>query len=199
MTPNRFYRRGFFNSSFMTNIMKQILEHNKKFVENEDYKKFITDKYPDKKIAILTCMDTRLVELLPAALGIKNGDVKMIKNAGGVITDPFDSAIRSLLVAIYELGVNQIMVIGHTECGVQGMDGEEMIELMKERGINLDHIELIQKCGINLKQWLTGFEETPAAVADTVSLISNHPLIPKDVKVDGFIIDSVTGKLTPLE
>mgnify|MGYP002657392336 FL=1 len=74
--------------------------------------------FPDKKIAILTCMDTRLVELLPAALGIRNGDVKLIKNAGGMITGPFDSAVRSLLVGIIELGVEEVMVIGHNDCGV---------------------------------------------------------------------------------
>lgn len=49
-------------------------------------------------------MDTRLTELLPAALGIHNGDVKIIKNAGAVISHPFGSVIRSLLVAIIELG-----------------------------------------------------------------------------------------------
>ena len=49
-------------------------------------------------------MDTRLTELLPAALGIKNGDVKLIKNAGGVVMAPFGSVMRSLLVAVYELG-----------------------------------------------------------------------------------------------
>ena len=60
----------------------------------------------------------RLVELLPAALGIRNGDVKLIKNAGGMITGPFDSAVRSLLVGIIELGVEEVMVIGHNDCGV---------------------------------------------------------------------------------
>ena len=101
-------------------MIDTILEYNRKFVESGEYEKYKTSKYPDKKIAILTCMDTRLVTLLPAALGIRNGDVKLIKNAGAVVTNPFDSTIRSLLVAIYELGVNEIMVIGHTGCGVQG-------------------------------------------------------------------------------
>ena len=96
-----------------------MLRHNREFVESKGYERYITSKYPDKKIAIVTCMDTRLVELLPAALGIRNGDVKIIKNAGGTITNPFDSTMRSLLVAVYELGVNEIMVIGHTGCGVQ--------------------------------------------------------------------------------
>ena len=67
-------------------MIEDILEYNKRFVENKGYEKYITNKYPDKKIAILSCMDTRLTELLPAALGIKNGDVKMIKNAGGITT-----------------------------------------------------------------------------------------------------------------
>lgn len=60
-------------------MLDEILEFNKQFVANKGYEKYITNKYPDKKIAILSCMDTRLTELLPAALGIKNGDVKMIK------------------------------------------------------------------------------------------------------------------------
>lgn len=56
-------------------MVDKMLTYNQSFVENELYKQFQTSKYPDKKIAILTCMDTRLIELLPAALGIKNGDI----------------------------------------------------------------------------------------------------------------------------
>ena len=85
-------------------MIEDILEYNKQFVANKGYEKYITNKYPDEKIAILSCMDTRLTELLPAALGIKNGDAKMIKNAGGIISHPFGSVIRSLMVAIYEIG-----------------------------------------------------------------------------------------------
>ncbi|MCH5218952.1 MAG: carbonic anhydrase [Muribaculaceae bacterium] len=179
-------------------MINEILKFNEQFVASKGYEPYITDKYPDKKIAIVTCMDTRIVELLPAALGIKNGDVKMIKNAGGTITHPFDSTIRSLLIAIYELGVNEIMVIGHTDCGVQGMDAGEMMHLMNERGISVETFDIINRCGIDLKKWLHGFEETAQAVHDTVELVKNHPLIPKDIVVKGYIIDSVTGKLTPL-
>lgn len=179
-------------------MIEQMLEHNRRFVESKGYEKYATSKYPDKGLAIVTCMDTRLVELLPAALGIKNGDVKMIKNAGGTITNPFDSTVRSLLVAIYELGVNEVMVIGHTGCGVQGMDGDEMLELMRKRGIDEEHITLMQHCGIDLKSWLHGFDDTEAAVLETVDLIRNHPLVPKDIVVRGYIMDSVTGQLNPI-
>lgn len=175
-----------------------MLQYNKEFVANKGYEKFATSKYPDKKIAIVTCMDTRLVELLPAALGIKNGDVKMIKNAGGTITNPFDSTVRSLLVAIYELGVNEIMIIGHTGCGVQGMDAQEMLHLMKERGVDEEHISLMRHCGIDLDSWLHGFEDTDSAVLETVDLVKNHPLVPKDIVVRGYIMDSETGALKAL-
>ena len=179
-------------------MINELLKYNEEFVAKERYKPYVTSKYPNKKIAIVTCMDTRLVELLPAALGIKNGDVKMIKNAGGVITDPWDSTLRSLLVGIYELGVNQIMIIGHTECGVQGMNAEEMIHLMEKRGISPATISMIKRCGIDLDKWLTGFQDTEKAVMDSVELVRNHPLMPADVKVSGYIMDSVTGKLSPI-
>lgn len=179
-------------------MIQEMLAYNKEFVANKGYEKFATSKYPDKKIAIVTCMDTRLVELLPAALGIKNGDVKMIKNAGGTITNPFDSTVRSLLVAIYELGVNEIMIIGHTGCGVQGMDAQEMLHLMKERGVDEEHINLMRHCGIDLDSWLHGFEDTEAAVLETVDLVKNHPLVPKDIVVRGYIMESETGALKSL-
>ena len=179
-------------------MIDEILDYNKKFVEERQYERFTTSKYPDKKIAIVTCMDTRLIELLPAALGMKNGDVKIIKNAGATITNPFDSTMRSLLVAVYELGVEEIMVIGHTGCGVQGMNAREMLDLMRERGIDEEHISLMRHCGIDLDSWLHGFDDTDEAIAETVDLIKNHPLMVKSVRVNGYVMDSVTGALRPL-
>ena len=181
-------------------MIEEILKYNKEFVEQKGYERFLTDKYPNKRIAIVTCMDTRLVELLPAALGLRNGDVKIIKNAGGTITNPFDSAMRSLLVAVYELGVTEIMVIGHTHCGVQGMDSAEMQHLMLERGVPASNITLMKHCGIDLDSWLHGFDDTAAAVNETVDLIERHPLMPPEgITVRGYILDSVTGKLTQVE
>ena len=55
-------------------MIDELLKFNREFVKSKGYERFITNKYPDKKIAIVSCMDTRLTELLPAALGIKNGD-----------------------------------------------------------------------------------------------------------------------------
>lgn len=177
-------------------MLEDILEFNKQFVARRGYEKYITNKYPDKKIAILSCMDTRLTELLPAALGIKNGDVKIIKNAGAVISHPFGSVIRSLLVAIIELGVEEVMVIAHSDCGASHMNSQQMIVRLKERGIKPETIDMIRYCGVDFDSWLAGFECAEDSVTGTVNTIINHPLIPADVKVHGFIIDSVTGELT---
>ena len=157
-------------------MIDELVSYNREFVKNKGYEKYITNKYPDKKIAIVSCMDTRLTELLPASLGIKNGDVKIIKNAGAIISHPFGSVIRSLMVAIYELGVVEVMIIGHTDCGAKHMNS-----------------------GINFESWLRGFETSEASVHETVEQIRNHPLVPSDITVRGFVIDSVTGELTPVE
>lgn len=178
------------------NRVEELITYNKRFVENKEYVKFITDKFPDKKIAILSCMDTRLTELLPAALGLKNGDVKFIKNAGAVISHPFGSVIRSLLVAIYELGVEEIMVIAHSDCGACKMNSDKIIQRMKARGIKSETIDMIHYCGVDFAAWLDGFSDTEKSVRGTVDSIINHPLIPKDVKVYGFIINSTTGELS---
>ena len=179
-------------------MIDQIIDFNKSFVAQKGYEPYITDKYPAKKLAVLTCMDTRLTTLLPAALGLKNGDAKIIKNAGGLIITPFDSAMRSLIVAIYELGVDQIMVVAHSQCGACHMSYAHFHQVMKARGINDETLDTIRECGIDLNYWLEGFHDTEASVRKTVKTIQNHPLIPKDVTVRGFIIDSVTGELNEI-
>lgn len=175
--------------------IEEMLRFNREFVANKEYEPYITSKYPDKKMAIVSCMDARLTELLPAALGIKNGDVKLIKNAGGMITAPFGSVMRSLLIAIYELGVEEVLIIGHYDCGVQHMDSQLMLEHMRQRGISQTAIDFINYCGVDLEQWLSGFSCVEESVRKTVELVKRHPLIPKDIVVQGFVMDPTTGAI----
>ena len=179
----------------MTNI-DQILAYNREYVASKGYEKHLTDKYPNKKLAVLSCMDTRLSVLLQDALGLKNGDAKIIKNAGAVIPSPWDSAMRSLIVAVYELGVTEIMVVAHTTCGACHMSFGHFKEEMLKRGIPAAELE---RSDIDLNAWLEGFHDTEKSVRNTVSAIVNHPLIPSDVTVRGFIIESATGELTEVK
>lgn len=179
--------------------IRNILTHNASFVENKDYIPFETDKFPNKKIAVVSCMDTRLTELLPQALGLRNGDAKIIKVAGGEVTEPYGSVMRSLLVGVYELGVEDILVIAHTSCGAQHMNGADMAHEMIEAGIRDEQFEQVKAAGINLDEWLEGFGDTEAAVGKSVMTIRNHPLMTPQVRVWGFVIDSTIGKLTSVE
>ena len=179
-------------------MMEDILEFNRRFVEDRQYEKYVTSKYPDRKIAVVTCMDTRLVELVPAALGFKNGDIKMIKNAGGVVTEPFGSAVRSILVGIYELGIEDVLIIGHSDCGAQHISGEELLSMMRERGISQVDIDMCRFFDVDFDRWLCGFDSVEESVRSSVGLLESHPLIPDDVRIWGFVIDSHTGELKPV-
>ena len=176
-----------------SNNLNNLLEFNKQFVNDKQYKNYNSTKYPCKKIAVLSCMDTRLTELLPAALNIKNGDVKIIKNAGAQISHPFGSVMKSLLIAVYNLEVTDIMVVGHLDCGVKSLNYADMSAKMLDRGITK---EAIDSCGIDLTKWLKGFKSERDSVIESVNLIKHHPLLPKDVNIYGFLIDPTTGELS---
>lgn len=179
----------------MLNQVKTILEHNRKFVENKDYEMYITDKFPEKKMVIVTCMDTRLTELLPKAMNLRNGDAKIIKNAGAVISQPFGSVMRSLLVAIYELQAEEVFIIGHTGCGMASLNSDRVINSIKDNGISQDVLDTLEHSGIKLKKWLRGFNNEKEGVIHTVEIVKNHPLLPARVPVHGLLIDSTTGEL----
>ena len=176
-------------------MIDEIIAYNREFVDRKGYEQYVTDKYPNKKLAVLTCMDTRLTELLPAALGLKNGDAKIIKNAGGLVISPFDSAMRSLVVAVYELGVEEIMVVAHSSCGACHMSFDHFHHEMIARGVTDATLDTVRKCGIDLSHWLEGFHDPVDSVRNTVETIKTHPLMPAGMTVRGFIIDSVTGAL----
>jgi carbonic anhydrase len=177
------------------NKLYEILEYNRFFVENKEYDKYRASKNPNKKLVILSCMDTRLTELLPKALNLKNGDVKLIKNAGASIMHPFGSIIRSILVAVYEFQADEILVIGHHGCGMSNLNVDKIIEKAIERGISPDVIATLSNAGIDIRKWLHGFDSVEESVKESVESIKNHPLMPNDIKIHGLIIDPETGML----
>lgn len=175
--------------------LNEILQYNETFVTEKKYEPFITTKYPDKRIVILTCMDTRLVELLPKAMNLRNGDVKVVKSAGAIVNHPFGGIMRSLLVAIYELQADEVYVVGHYDCGMSAVDPDVMIGHMRERGVTDETIKLLTYAGLDLKEWLRGFGDVTTSVLKSVELIRTHPLVPNTVPVHGLVIDPGTGKL----
>ncbi len=175
--------------------LNEILNFNKSFVEYKMYEPFITTKFPDKRIVVLSCMDTRLVELLPKAMNLRNGDVKVVKSAGAIVNHPFGGIMRSLLVAVYELMADEVYIVGHYDCGMSAIDPDIMLGHMKERGITQDVIDLITYSGVDLREWLRGFGDVQTSVRKSVEIVRSHPLMPKEIPVHGLVIDPGTGRL----
>lgn len=176
-------------------IVPSLLAYNRAFVKEKRYVDYLTDKFPDKQVAILTCMDTRLSELLPKALGFKNGDAKFIKNAGAILTQPFGSAMRSILVAVYELGAREVIVIGHQGCGMTEIDPSRMVQKFTDFGIDPLAIQTLENSGIHMEKFFRGFDSAEKGVMHSVKMIRRHPLFPEQIPVHGFVMDPETGAI----
>ena len=175
--------------------VEEMLEYNKNFVLNKDYEQFTTDSIPNKKMVIFTCMESRLVELLPKALNISNGDVKMVKNAGAILRKSFDSIIKSIIVACYNLEAEEVVVIGHHDCGMSCVDTHALIDKMKAEGITEETFKTLDYSGFDLHHEFHGFDTVEESIAQSVDIIREHPLLPKHVLVHGLVIDPHTGKV----
>lgn len=173
----------------MPDLLDEILEHNARFVEERARP---LTKAPAKKIALFTCMDTRLVEFLEPALGLRRGDAKVIKNAGNTIVDPTGGVIRSLVVAVYALGCEEIFVVGHRDCGMTNLDEDELERRMLARGVARETIAAIEP---SLRDWVGTFRDPEGNVRYVVDVIRTCPLLPDDVPVHGLMFDPNDGRL----
>lgn len=180
------------------NLLNSIVNHNKNYLESKAYEALESDKFPSKHLALVACMDARLVELLPQAMGLKNGDATLIKNAGALITHPWGSVMRSLLIAIYQLNAKEICIVAHHDCGVKSIDPEQVLTKAKAYGISDETIKTLMSAGIDLMAWLKGFDKVEDSVRHTVEIVRAHPLIPKNLPVHGLVIHPGTGQLTIL-
>lgn len=176
--------------------LDKILDFNKDFINNKEYEKYETSKDPDKKIVILSCMDTRLTDLLPKAMSLKNGDAKIIKNAGATVLHPFGSIMRSIIVAIYEFEVDEVLIVGHDGCGMCNLNTENLLHKIINRGIPNETIDILSNSGIDVKKWLHGFESVEDSIIDSVEMVKNHPLTPKDIVVHGLVMCPNTGEIS---
>lgn len=176
-------------------ILSEIIDYNKNFVEEKQFEAYATTKFPDKRIVILTCMDTRLTELLPKAMNLRNGDAKIIKSAGAIVTHPFGGIMRSIIIAVYELQADEVYIIGHHDCGMSSIDTDNIISHMVERGVDNSLFSTLKYSGIDMKDWLRGFSDVTQSVKSSVDQVRNHPLMDRSVPVHGLVAHPDTGAL----
>lgn len=180
-------------------LLPSILRHNAEFVASAQYEPYRTDRFPTKKMVVLSCMDTRLVELLPRAMDLRQGDAKIIKNAGAIVSHPFGSVMRSIIVAIYELGAAEVAVVGHYGCGMTGLSCQGIVEKARARGVPQSTFETLEHAGIDLVGWLRGFDKVEDGVLQSVRMIRQHPLLPPNTPVHALLMCPETGRLDLLE
>jgi carbonic anhydrase len=134
---------------------------------------------PARKLAVLTCMDTRLSI---RTLGLKTGDAHIIRNAGGIVTD---DAMRSLIISHHVLGTEEIMVINHTDCGLmQATEQEFRTSIQNRTGV-----------AALVPALFHAFTDLDENVRRQLWKLRAHPWIGKEVVARGFVYDVTTGRL----
>jgi carbonic anhydrase len=140
------------------------------------------DVRPRRRLAIVTCMDSRLDVF--AALGLKDGEAHVLRNAGGVITD---DVIRSLAISQRRLGTREVMLIHHSDCGMQKItdDGFRM--------------ELQETTGLAPSFAIESFSDAETDVRQSILRVRHTPFLPHRDVVRGFVYDVDTHRLTEVE
>lgn len=134
---------------------------------------------PVRKLAIVTCMDSRLD--IFKMLGLHEGDAHVIRNAGARATP---DTIRSLILSHEVLGTREFVVIHHTECGMQRVTNEGLRDQLRERGgMEVDDLDFLP------------FTDQVAALRHDVDTIRGSRFIPESIPVSGLIYDVKTGRL----
>jgi len=134
---------------------------------------------PRRHVAIVTCMDARIVPSL--MLGLDVGDAHVIRNAGGRAAD----ALRSLVISQRLLGTNEVAVIHHTDCGMLTFTNEQLRERIRH-DLDVD---------VPVADFLP-FTDVVQSVRDDVAQLRASPLIPRDIPIRGFVYDVRSGRLT---
>ena len=155
-----------------------LLEANRQFSDQFALAGF--DGVAHAGVAIVTCMDSRIVPL--AMLGLGHGDAKIFRNPGGRVTAP---ALEALVLGVHLLGVDRILVVPHTRCAMASASEDEL------------HDQVSASAGMDASwQPFHVVTDQLAALAEDVHVVRSHPLIPDRVKVGGFLYDVDTGRLT---
>ena len=162
-------------------VIDEVLAANEIYSRTHEFRN-LTPR-PQRKLALLTCMDTRLSI---RTMGLKEGDAHIIRNAGGIVTD---DALRSLIVSHYLLGIEENMVVNHTDCGMMhGTERDLRATIQSRTGAATDSPANFYF-----------FQDIDENVRGQLRKLRVHPWIPKTISVRGFIYDVSSGLLREIK
>jgi carbonic anhydrase len=160
-----------------TKVLHEVLDANGAFVETFESGQLPAP--PSRGLAVLTCMDARIVPL--EVFGLRTGDAHILRNAGGRVTD---DALRSLLVSTHVMGVRAVAVVHHTECGMARATDDELRQQVEAgSGADAGAVDFL------------AIRNPDADLRGDVERIQSSPLLPPGTVVQGFEYDVHTGRL----
>jgi carbonic anhydrase len=158
-------------------VTDELIQNNESYAANFD--KGELPLPPGKQVAVVACMDARLIPT--RALGLNEGDAHVIRNAGGRAQD----ALRSLVISQRLLGTKEVLVIHHTDCGMLTFSNDDLYaKVQEDLGADASDIDFLP------------FPDLEQSVRDDVQFLKDSPLIPDDISVRGFVYDVKDGKVT---
>jgi carbonic anhydrase len=157
-------------------VIDQLLAQNQGFADSQPERHL--DVRPSRRLAVVTCMDSRLDVF--AALGLENGEAHVLRNAGGVITD---DVIRSLAISQRLLGTREVMLIHHSDCGMEKISDDGF------------RAELQEQTGIAPAFAIESFGDVEADVRQSILRVRRSAFLPHRDAVRGFVYDVDTHRL----
>jgi carbonic anhydrase len=161
-------------------VIDELLENNGAFAAALEPRHL--DIRPTRQLAVVTCMDSRLDVF--QALGLRDGEAHILRNAGGVITD---DVIRSLAVSQRRLGTREVMLIHHTDCGMQSLSDDGF------------RAELQQATGVAPAFAIESFSDLDANVRQSILRVRRSAFLPHRDRVRGFVYDVDSHRLREVE
>jgi carbonic anhydrase len=162
-------------------VIDEVLEANEIYSRTHELRR-LTPR-PARKLAILTCMDTRLSI---RTLGLSTGDAHIIRNAGGIVTD---DSLRSLLVSHYLLDTEEIMIINHTDCGLMLTTEQDLQTRIQNRA----------GTAAVSPAFFFAFQNIEENVRQQLQKLRSHPWVPKQISARGFVYDVSSGRLREIK
>ncbi len=162
-------------------VIDEVLVANELYARTHELRK-LTPR-PERKLAVLTCMDTRLSI---QTLGLKAADAHIIRNAGGIVTE---DTLRSLLISHYLLGTEEFMVINHTDCGLMHANEQDLRTRIQNRA----------GTAAVSPAFFYAFQNIEENVRNQLQKLRSHPWVPQSVAVRGFVYDVSSGLLREIQ
>ncbi|HUC33230.1 MAG TPA: carbonic anhydrase [Ilumatobacteraceae bacterium] len=156
----------------------ELLEHNARYADTFEPHGAVR---PSRRMVVVACMDSRMD--IFQMLGLENGEAHIIRNAGGVVTD---DVIRSLVVSQRRLDTREIVLIHHTNCGLEGVSADDF------------HQELEDEVGIRPAWALEAFSDPYADVRQSINRLKQSPFVRYKDHISGFVWDVNDGQLHPV-